>query len=388
MIYMTDKTLFGYPYKSIFINKDTFQPATSVRPLQRTSLSEVVRNVAFIKTHKTASTTVSRIVERFGYLNNLSLVLNKNIPKSGHFYYASLDEKIASRYLLPPRGVKHTNYSDFRYNISSAHILYNRAIFQTFMDSRTKYITILRNPVNQFVSAFGYFAFKEVVGIENDTVALELFMESPVYYRNKYEKSNALWKYSRNNQMFDLGLRHEFHDNVTLVRRKIKEIDKEFDFILIGDYLDESLLILKEIFGWTFEDIMYASQNRQKAKKKSMGDDLYRKIRRWNSVDAMLYDHFNKTLWRKIAEYGNDFERDLEHLRNLNQQLIDNCTRGEATKTHLRGFKQVNFILAKNATDICQLVIDTKKTLFKRIWDAQNVSIASEEGISYGSLGG
>ncbi|XP_033113755.1 galactose-3-O-sulfotransferase 2-like [Anneissia japonica] len=352
---------------------EVIHPASSVNPPQRTCSSEVVRNVAFIKTHKTASTTVSRIVERFGYLNNLSFVLNRNIPKNGHFYYISLNEILRKGYFLPQRGNWSTEYSNYRYNISTVHVLYNRTIFETFMDNRTKYITILRNPIDQFVSAFGYFSFKKVVKIANDSKALDIFMERPTFYRNRFGNSSALWRYSRNNQMFDLGLEHKFHTNVTLVKEKIKEIDEEFDFILIGDYLDESLLILRKMFCWSFEDIMYASQNRRKTKKESIGDDLQRKIRQWNGVDAMLYDHFNKTLWRKIAEYGNDFERDLEHLRNLNQQLIDNCTSGEVTKIHFRGFKQTKFLLAKNATDLCKLVIDTRSTLFRRIWDAQNI---------------
>ncbi|XP_071941078.1 galactose-3-O-sulfotransferase 3-like [Antedon mediterranea] len=364
-------------YSTIFIDNDTVRTVTTSQTTGPSSpnkcSSAKVNNVAFIKTHKTASTTVTSIFNRYGFLNNLSFVLNKKIPLNGHFYYTSLSDVLEEEYFLPPRGKIKREFNDFKFNISSVHVLYNRTIFETFMDNRTKYVTILRNPVDQFVSAFKYFTFNKVVGVNNTEAALELFMQNPKLYRNKFGRSSAMWKYSRNNQMFDLGLEHSWHDNITIVKDKLEKLDEEFDFILIGDYLDESLLILRKMFCWRFEDIMYASQNRRKDKQQG-NKELHRNVREWNSVDVMLYDHFNQSLWKRIANYEGDFQQDLAHLRNLNQQLIGNCTSGEVTKLHFRGFKQRKYKLTQNASILCKLVFDTRNTLFTEIWDVQNTS--------------
>lgn len=35
-----------------------------------------------------------------------------------------------------------------------------------------------------------------------------------------------------------------------------------------------------------------------------MNEDLGKKILRWNKADYKLYDHFNRTFWRLVDEYG------------------------------------------------------------------------------------
>ncbi|XP_077986077.1 uncharacterized protein LOC144440565 [Glandiceps talaboti] len=56
-----------------------------------------------------------------------------------------------------------------------------------------------------------------------------------------------------------------------------------------------------------------------------MSTSLRDKIYKWNSLDVKVYDRFNKTLWRKIKEYGEDFEKDLQEFRRLRDAVSRDC---------------------------------------------------------------
>ena len=77
------------------------------------------------------------------------------------------------------------------------------------------------------------------------------------------------------------------------VENFIAEIDSKFDLVLITELFDESLILMKELFGWSLEEISYISQNRRKSsyveKMKPMTKVI---LRRWLWADVLLYDHF------------------------------------------------------------------------------------------------
>ena len=42
----------------------------------------------------------------------------------------------------------------------------------------------------------------------------------------------------------------------------------------------------------------------------------------WNRADAILYDHLNKTFWRKVGEAGSTFDEELITFRRINKKNI------------------------------------------------------------------
>lgn len=36
----------------------------------------------------------------------------------------------------------------------------------------------------------------------------------------------------------------------------IKMLEENFDFVMIGDFMDESLILLKELFCWDIENVV------------------------------------------------------------------------------------------------------------------------------------
>ncbi|XP_072016903.1 galactosylceramide sulfotransferase-like [Amphiura filiformis] len=182
--------------------------------------------LVFIKTHKTGSTTLQNIITK----------------------------------ILPPLRVSHGDYDKYanQFDMSTIHFKYNRTFFNTVMKNDTKYISVLRDPVKQFESAFVFFG-------------------------------------------------HGKNGNLS----------REFDLMLITEYFDESLLLLRKLMCWSFDDILYIKQNaRTNASHSQPLSQLVKdKIRQWNVADTDLYEYFNQTLWKKIAAYEPSFHRDLQYFK-------------------------------------------------------------------------
>ena len=74
---------------------------------------------------------------------------------------------------------------------------------------------------------------------------------------------------------------------------------------------------------------------RSKKKKINFGKEVEKNILTWNRADAILFDHFNKTLWRKIREVGSSFDEELKTVRRINQEYQESCKSTEDQKCKL-----------------------------------------------------
>ena len=86
------------------------------------------------------------------------------------------------------------------------------------------------------------------------------FFKDPVgYYQNDTRWGKWL---AKNINFFDLGYSNELTDE-SEVNAAIDEIIKQFDFIMISDYMDESLILLKEELCLQISDIVFFSINKR-----------------------------------------------------------------------------------------------------------------------------
>ncbi|XP_070538593.1 galactosylceramide sulfotransferase-like [Ptychodera flava] len=303
--------------------------------------SEPVNRVVFIKTHKTASTTLASIIERYGYSRSLSFAL-------GNTDHVLADQNLFTRKIVekspPPLGG-----GERVYDMLTNHARYNRPEMDAVVPS-AKYFTVLREPSSQLESAFSYFRMAHSLNLQNHSNALQIFMKNPQKYM---DGKFFFWWQARNGQIFDLGLDHVHHDDVYTVDYKIRQLEHEMDMVLITEYIDESLLLLRRAFCWEMDDILYISNNiRSKKLRYKIGDSLRRKMLRWNSADVRLYQHFNRTLWRKVAEYGPSFQDELQQFRDRQQEVLKECV--EVDKAIVQNDLEERFVLKSNASKFCE----------------------------------
>jgi len=119
-------------------------------------------------------------------------------------------------------------------------------------------ITILRDPVEQFVSNFFFFhkiaPFKD---LEENLSGLEEFFETPQKYYAR--QSWGQWM-AKNSNFFDLGFRNDDMKRVE-IEKKVNATMEFYDFIMISDYFDESLILMKEKFCLDWEDVLVFAKN-------------------------------------------------------------------------------------------------------------------------------
>ena len=114
---------------------------------------------------------------------------------------------------------------------------------------------------------------------------------------------------------------------VTAINNYIAFLDKEFDLVMITDYFDESVVLLKRLLRWKLDDILYFKSNERQDKEKAVGltDQVKDSIKRWNAADDLLFRYFNQTFWQKIETEGESFYDDLEAFRRKKEQLSRLC---------------------------------------------------------------
>ncbi|KAB5579096.1 hypothetical protein PHYPO_G00190810 [Pangasianodon hypophthalmus] len=287
----------------------------SLNPPQ-TSTTFKHTNVVFLKTHKTASSTVQNIFFRFAERNNLTVALPVTHCDHQFCYPRIFSSHFVHPHTMPP-------------NIVTSHLRFSRSELQRIMPNNTIYITILREPGAMFESLFSYYnqycdTFKRV-----PNGSLEAFLDNPWAYYRPQEKDSM---YARNTLTFDLGGDKDrpSADVVRYAKRFAAEVEYVFSLVMIAEYFDESLVLLRHLLSWDLEDVLYIKQNmRMPSSKGNLSEAQLGKIREWNAIDAMLYDHFNASLWRQLNELGLAcVAREVKLLRRAQEQMIRSCFGG------------------------------------------------------------
>ena len=273
-----------------------------------------IQHVLFLKTHKTGSTTIANIFFRYGDTRDLTFVLGEDTligwPRR---YQVSFSLPLES-----PRP-----------NFLCSHTRYNKKPMNyLFPKATSKYVTILRNPVDQYESVFNYMGLGDIYGFGRDPrKALETFLSTGVDFKDLFKTNVTTTRLARNPMSFDLGLAYQFYQNVTAINNHIAFLDKEFDLVMITDYFDESVVLLKRLLCWELHDILYFKSNERLDKERavSLSDQVKANIRRWNAADELLFQYFNQTFWHKIEMEGKGFYDDLAAFRRKKEQISRLC---------------------------------------------------------------
>ncbi|CAL9694976.1 unnamed protein product [Knipowitschia caucasica] len=271
-------------------------------------------NIVFLKTHKTASSTMQNILFRFAERHNLTVALPKN-GDSQFAYPNFFNVKSVQLETTPP-------------NIITNHMRFNKEELDKLMPPDTVYITTMRETSAMFESLFVYcyVSSASIRRVPNESI--EAFLDDPFKY---YRPLEAHSMYVRNCVTYDLGGNKDSTE-VDYAQQLAAKVEKTFSLVMISDYFDESLILLRHLLNWDLEDIVYFKANMRSEKaKKTITPELSDKIRAWNYIDSYLFDHFNASLWRQLKAIGLDcVAREVQLLRQAQEKLSMTCF-GEKT---------------------------------------------------------
>ena len=273
-----------------------------------------VTNVLFLKTHKTGSSTVSNIFFRYGDSRDLSFILGGD-TLIGWPRRFIIEHTLKRNNLQPNFLCSHTRYS-------------KKTMNYLFPKNGSKYITILRNPVEQFESVFSYMGLGKVYNLGADpTQSIKQFLRKGIEFKDIHKTRSSVL--ARNPMMFDLGLDPQFYQNATAVKNYIAFLEKEFDLVMLMEYFEESVVLMKRLLCWELSDVLHIKTNERIDKEKvAFSENMRENIRRWNKADMLLYDHFNKTFWNRIKLEGEGFYKDLAVFQQMKNEMEKTCYSG------------------------------------------------------------
>uniref|UniRef100_A0A8C7BMS0 Galactose-3-O-sulfotransferase 2 n=1 Tax=Neovison vison TaxID=452646 RepID=A0A8C7BMS0_NEOVI len=280
-------------------------------------------NVMFLKTHKTASSTVLNILFRFAETHNLSVAL-----PAGSSFHLGYPWLFLARYVEGSE----SQGPQQRFNIMGNHLRFNLPEVQKVMPNDTFYFSIIRNPVFQLESAFTY--YKDYVPAFRDAESLDAFLASPwTYYNQSVGLPNA---FARNNMWFDLGFDNDARaDDGGYVRARLADVERQFQLVLIAEHFDESMVLLRRALRWRLDDVVTFRLNSRSARNvvplTAVGRE---RAQRWCALDWQLYQHFNRSFWvRAHAELGPRLLRaEVARLRARRRELRERCLQDGAAK--------------------------------------------------------
>ena len=223
----------------------------------------------YIKTKKTGSSTMTNILYRFALRYNLNVMT----------FYRESPNAIHAKELL--RDELHPHF-----NMIMEHLKFNETYFNAIMPGNKHYISSLRDPFDQLTSEIHF----------------------------------------RNTRGFTHGFSTRMKNQLQKSFKKLR--DYKFLLILITEYYDASLVLLKRKLSWTLSDIVYSPLKKgvytiNNDTKKT----LISKHKKMKPEDYALFQYFNDTLWNLISEESSNFWSKVKHYKNINDNISSFCSK-------------------------------------------------------------
>ncbi|KAJ7990551.1 hypothetical protein DPEC_G00301520 [Dallia pectoralis] len=293
---------------------------SDVEPVVASTTCQPKNHVVFLKTHKTGSSTILNILYRYGDSRNLSFALPLN--RHSQLFYP---------YLFAPHFVEGFRGGRVReFHIMCNHMRFKRAEVVKVMPQETFYFSILRNPVAMMESVFNYYkgipAFNKMKSLE------DFFNNGSRTFNNSLPNNH----YARNLLTFDFGFDNDVpafttEDLETQVALIISTVEQDFHLILLTEYFDESMILLRHALCWSLDDVVsFKLNSRREGTRQALSRQTAVKIRGWNALDWRLYLHFNATFWRRVdVMVGREKMRDeVNQLQDRRAELAQMCLQG------------------------------------------------------------
>lgn len=273
-------------------------------------------NFVFIKCMKCATETMGTIIRRFGLVRNLNFV----VPVKNNIY------------LGWPFVIEEMDYRPSKkpFNILMEHAVYNSTKMEKMMPNNAVYITIIREPWRRLTSSFWYFSLGYTVEPPvNFSEYIQNIQKYDEIYKEPEKKAFRFcfpngFSVVKNLMAHCLGMplgfpagHKDISMNDTAIMQYIGELDAQFSLVMIADYFPESLVLLKRLMCWTFKDILYHSSNVRNHKIQEIipTDEELKLYYDFSKIDFILYEHFNKSFWRKVQKQGPDFFDEVNHFK-------------------------------------------------------------------------
>ena len=279
-------------------------------------------NIAYIKTYKTGSSTVTNILNRIAWKHNRRVLLY--LTGCGP-YDTAIVKRTCPLHTINPISKYHKRSKKF--SMVMEHVFFNLELFESVMPEDTVYLSSLREPWSQFWSGLHFRGWLNYTLTARKDPFVELFKltkeeqllwTKPAMYQYFFEHSqNRTYQQSRESM-------------IDTVMGELLRIGHYFPFMMLTEHFDESLVLLRRYMCWDLEDILYLSMKTDSKYKQSIRQYMRNKqyksfYAQHNPIDHALYRFYNQTFWKMIQLQHLGFQEELKHFKITNKLVSSFC---------------------------------------------------------------
>lgn len=299
------------------------------------------KDIVFAKTHKTGGTTITNMLLRHAERQELNVAL----PVEYHWELAGYPAQYNANLITPKQ--------EENYNVMCHHMRFDKSEIEKQVNPLADYFTILRDPVTNFESSFGFFKDYPFTSWLDNARSIDDFVNNAETY---YNKSTPWYFRAKNYMSFDLGFNHE-DNSEAYIRHAIAKMEEDFKFVMITDRYEESMILLKNMLCLDYDDIVYLPLKvRTDNDRKKISADTAAKIKQWNRLDTAIYEYFAQRFEQMTVEYGKDkLAREVEILKEKLKDVEARCVEDYDSQSLKPWIKRIK--LRKPSGQKCQRLV-------------------------------
>nr|XP_053638224.1 galactose-3-O-sulfotransferase 2-like [Cherax quadricarinatus] len=264
-------------------------------------------NIAFLKTHKCASSTIQNILFRYGLSHHLLF----GLPDAGNYFGGGFYPFHADMFNLSP-------WSKLGVNIMAVHMKWDHQQVAKVMPNDTVYITIVREPTELFESLYAYAKMDQAYNMMVEDFVASVPVEA--------ERHRGFLGY--NQMVWDFGIANKtLVNNLTAVRQLVQEAEDNFQLVMVAERMEESLVLLSHILCWDLKDVVALKFNARTSRfKKKLSSETLKVLRQKLAPDYLLYEHFSSRFEELVEDFGKErMASEVSRLQALTKSLMDTC---------------------------------------------------------------
>lgn len=275
--------------------------------------SPEVRHIGFLKVHKAGGSTVQNVLFRFGVKRKLSFVMPF---ENSQYKFSTYGGKCADL----------IRNKDGRYDILALHSVYNETAYEQVLWPDAVYIAIVREPLALMIS--GAYFHRDVWQLQYlKLVPEENFIKNLIRYPEDYDQNE--FSLTKNTMAMDFGFPTGFHISDTKdIEMYLEYLDSKFQLVMVLEYFEESMVLLRRQLHWQLDDILYIPLNVYKhptEKELNISANDRRKFQDRNYLDVAIYRYFKEKFIRVVAALGSEFQDEVNHFRQVRKDVEDHC---------------------------------------------------------------
>ncbi|CAE7811743.1 Gal3st3 [Symbiodinium necroappetens] len=288
--------------------------------------------IAYLKTHKTGSSTMQSILLRLAVRRRMEIFWP---DCSGDFNYPShfpgpMAEKVPANH---------------QFDMILHHAVLNVSAFRSYLKPSAFFVTVLREPVSQMTSVFNWYRRFY------NWASLDEFIDYLATSPEEQQRPRRIGRHlgiARNFQARDLGFYESggrANSTDAEVASWIKSLSDVFSYpstglVVIKERYDEGLILLQQALRVDLEDVSYMAMRVQDASSTKYEEPTARQSRRIRdlaNIDAQVYDHFRQTfeaLWEDRRGSAK-LDDSIGELRQVNDNLTTSCRESNGSHCEL-----------------------------------------------------